>query len=282
MKERIQQYFANLREKHKLSFINDSNYQEKWSFRVSTLNLISLFALFAILIVIILFLLLKYTPLQSIIIDSDAFENRELLKENTRAIDSLYQKTISTQKYLDNLKRILNDEPLDDSLLDNNKDSSLQNYQPSFLKAEEDSILRAKVESSNKTLANTNHSDTYEFFFTPVNGTISRSFDLAKNHLGVDVVTRNGEPIKTCLEGTVVFTGWVENEGKIIIVQHKDDLVSIYKHCSSVLKKTGDRVLTGDPIGIVGNSGEHSSGPHLHFEIWKKGKVVNPETYISF
>lgn len=282
IRAKTKNYFARLKEKHKLTFINDTNYHEKWSLRVSTLNLISLFALYAILIVIVLFLLLKYTPLQSIILEDDNYETKELLMENSRAIDSLYKKTISTQKYLDNLKKILNNEPFDDSLYLHSKDSSLENYRPNFTKTDEDSVLRAKVEAKNKPLANINHTDTYEFFFTPVVGSVSRSFDFANNHFGIDIVTRRGEPIKACLEGTIILTGWVQNEGNIIVVQHKDDLISIYKHCSSILKKTGDIVQTGDPIGIVGNTGQYSSGPHLHFELWKKGRVINPERYISF
>ena len=84
------------------------------------------------------------------------------------------------------------------------------------------------------------------------------------------------------MEGTIILTGWIQTEGNIIIVQHKGDLISIYKHCSAVLKPRGSIVQTGDPIGIVGNTGENSSGPHLHFELWKRGIAINPEDYISF
>lgn len=96
------------------------------------------------------------------------------------------------------------------------------------------------------------------------------------------MVTILDEPIKACLDGAVVVAGWIPGEGNIIIIQHNNDLISVYKHCSVLLKKQGDYILTGDPIGIVGNTGENTSGPHLHFEIWKKGIPLNPQEFITF
>ena len=84
------------------------------------------------------------------------------------------------------------------------------------------------------------------------------------------------------MEGTIILTGWIQSEGNVVAIQHKGDLISVYKHCSAILKDRGEEVKTGDPIAIVGNSGENTTGPHLHFELWKKGYLLNPEEYISF
>lgn len=279
--EKIKNYFSRSREKHKLTFIDDSNYQEKWSFRVSSFNLFSLLGLYTIIILIGTLLLVRYTPLQSLFSSNNAYENESKIDENTELIDSLYKKTEATQMYLDNLKVILNDGSFEDST-GNNLADSLDNFTPDFSKDESDSILRLKVENEYSNNRMNPENETYEFFFAPVNGIVSQSFDKAGKHYGVDVVTREDEPIKSCLEGTVVLTGWIQSEGKIVVIQHKDDLISVYKHCSAILKKSGDQVQTGDPIGIVGNSGENTSGPHLHFELWKKGHQMDPEEYISF
>lgn len=281
LKEKIKNYFKRSREKHKLTFINDSNYQEKWSFRVSSFNLISLLFFYTILILIITLLLFKYTPLNSLFVENNQYENELEIERNAKLIDSLYKRTESNQFLLDNLETILKDGEFNDSIAYRDNES-YENYTPNFTKNESDSILRRKVESGNTSSVLNADNDSYAFFFAPVNGLVSHSFDINAGHLGVDVVTLADEPIKSCLEGAVVLTGWIQSEGNIIVVQHKDDYVSIYKHCSAILKKRGDRVQTGDPIAIVGNSGENTSGPHLHFELWKKGQSLDPEDFISF
>ena len=279
--DKIKNYFNRSREKHKLTFINDNNYHEKWSFRVSSFNLVSLLGLYTIIILVLSALLVRYTPLKTLLIDNDNSINESEIERNKELIDSLYQSTESNQALLNNLNTILNDETFADSSV-NNLDDRLENYTPDFSKNESDSILRVKVENSNSSISNTPESGSYEFFFAPVNGIVSQSINKTEGHYGVDIVTLEDEPIKSCLEGTVILTGWIQSEGKVIVIQHKDDLISIYKHCSAILKKRGEQVQTGDPIGIVGNSGENTSGPHLHFELWRNGLLLNPEDYISF
>jgi murein DD-endopeptidase MepM/ murein hydrolase activator NlpD len=193
-------------------------------------------------------------------------------------IDSLSDKTRSRQKYLDDLQRILLDQPFDDSLYGEGNDSLLANYNADFTKSTEDSILRHKVENEGKIPVEAN----YDFFSAPVKGTISRSFNSKKEHFGIDVVTESGVPIKSCLEGTVIFSAWTPNDGNVIIMQHNNEFISVYKHCSSLLKNIGDKVQTADPVAIVGNTGKHTSGPHLHFELWQKGFPLNPQEFINF
>ncbi len=278
-KERLSGYFSRMRTRHKLSFTNDTTYKEKWSVRVSALNLLSLIALYTFIVVVALLLLVKYTPLKTLFVTANIYENENKIDENTALIDSLYTATKANELYLKNLQRILNDEPIDTSpvLVD-----TLKNFVPDFSKNASDSVLRKKVESDLNDKMQFGSSEQYAFFFSPVEGIVSRSFDAEDEHYGIDVATLEDEPIKACLEGTVVFTSWTPAEGKVVIVQHKDELVSVYKHCSDLLKNVGEQVQTGDPIAIVGNTGENSSGPHLHFELWKKGVAINPAAFISF
>lgn len=280
LREKIKSFFSRSREKHKLSFIDDVTYREKWSFRVSSFNLSSLLGLYTILVLTATLLLIKYTPLKALFAEND-LELRDEVNHTSFLIDSLAEVTASRELYINNLRAILLDEPFNDSTA-NTLPDSLKNYVPKFKIAPSDSILRNKVEKTYTTGNVAPSAETYEFFFAPVQGIVSQSFNRKKDHNGVDIVTQEDEPIKTCLEGTIILTGWIQSEGNIIVVQHKGDLISIYKHCSAVLKPRGSMVQTGDPIGIVGNSGENSTGPHLHFELWKRGQPIDPEDYISF
>lgn len=279
-KERISNFFDRIRKRHKLIFINDTTYKEKWSFNVSVLNLMSLLALYTLVILIALLLLIKYTPLKAVFVGGNIYDSKHLIDENTSSIDSLYKTTRANQLYIDNLQRILHDEPLVDTEM--TFVDTFGSYVPDFTKAESDSILREKIENRYNGSSNFTSSENYSFFFSPVNGIISRSFDRGKKHFGIDVVTLKDEPIKACLEGTIIFTGWTPSDGNVVIIQHTEELLSIYKHCSELLKMLGEFVQTGDPIAIVGNTGENSSGPHLHFELWKKGNPIDPNAFISF
>jgi murein DD-endopeptidase MepM/ murein hydrolase activator NlpD len=120
------------------------------------------------------------------------------------------------------------------------------------------------------------------FFFTPVKGVISSSFNAAVKHFGVDIVAKKDTPIKATMGGTVIFATWSSESGHTITVQHKNHIISVYKHNSVLLKKTGALVKAGEPIAIIGNTGEETTGPHLHFELWKNGIAIDPQDYIIF
>ncbi len=118
------------------------------------------------------------------------------------------------------------------------------------------------------------------FFILPVNGYISRSFDPERGHFGIDLVVKDGTPVFASAGGFVVFSGYTDNYGHIIILSHSDEYLSIYKHCSLILKKERDFVKQGELIAQSGNSGLATTGPHLHFEIWQNGKPIDPETVL--
>ncbi len=118
--------------------------------------------------------------------------------------------------------------------------------------------------------------------FNPVQGVVTNTYGAENAHFAVDVATKAGEPVKSVLEGCVILSSWTPETGYVIAVQHKNNLVSIYKHNATLLKKTGTFVQTGETIAIVGNTGELTSGPHLHFELWENCRAVNPERFIIF
>lgn len=120
------------------------------------------------------------------------------------------------------------------------------------------------------------------FFFSPITGLISRSYNLPEDHFGVDVVSKRNEPVMSVASGTVILSSWTQDSGYVIAIQHNSDLISIYKHNAELLKKTGNFVNGGEVIAIIGNSGDLTDGPHLHFELWYKGNTVDPEDFVTF
>src|SRR5205085_12083328 len=145
--------------------------------------------------------------------------------------------------------------------------------------------LRQMIESQDQySLAEGSmHNSLNSFlFFPPVKGTITNRFEIVKKHFGVDIVGDANEPIKSTLDGTIVFSNFTSETGYVIGIQHSNNIFSVYKHCSALLKKAGDFVKAGEVVAIIGNSGELSEGPHLHFELWFNGNPMNPQQYISF
>ncbi len=152
-----------------------------------------------------------------------------------------------------------------------------------------DSVFRAEFEMASDQVYNFNVSLAYKdefgsmLFFPPLSGSIVTSaFDMKQGHYGIDLASGKNEPIKSVADGTVVMSSWTDDSGYVIAIQHKSNLITVYKHNSVLLKKVGNFVKAGDIIAIIGDSGEMSTGPHLHFELWYNGNPLNPAEFIAF
>ncbi len=152
--------------------------------------------------------------------------------------------------------------------------------------APEDSLFRKDFEKSELSLValtkNTNSELQSIFLFPPLTGFISDHYDVKKSHYGIDIVSKKNEPVKAIADGTVIMASWTQDSGYVIALQHPGNMISVYKHNAELLKKVGTFVNAGDIISIVGNSGEMTDGPHLHFELWYNGNSVNPEEFVTF
>lgn len=220
----------------------------------------------------------------------DIDDKKQLYSLNILA-DSLLQDIEMKNRYIASFKNIFEGEPLGEDIA--NVEISNMHYDTiTNRKSENDSILRAEFENQNMhnlyfnetgQLAGSNESSVKSFnFFIPLQGIITSRFDLMENHFGIDIASSRNEAVKSTLEGTVVFSGWTLETGYVIGIQHERNFISIYKHNSVLMKKEGDKVVAGEPIAISGESGELTTGPHLHFELWENGIPVNPEEYILF
>ena len=279
-------FWKKWKAKYRLVILNSENFEERLTFKASRIS-VFIFVLSSIIILIGgTSAVISFTPIREYIPGYTSSDIRKKVLELNQMSDSLILDLEQNQKYLANIKNIVVGLPVQKALLDSISDNDIR-QDIVFEKNLEDSLLRVQIEteekfnifSSNKKEAN----EIYEvLFFKPIEGIVIEKFDKEQSHYGIDVVSKENELIKSTLDGVVIFANWTAETGNVVAVMHKNNLVSIYKHNSVLLKKEGDNVGAGDPIAIIGNSGKWSSGPHLHFELWYKGEAINPEQYILF
>jgi murein DD-endopeptidase MepM/ murein hydrolase activator NlpD len=271
--------------KYRLVILNENTYEEKISFKLSRLNVFITGSLFIICLITLTTLLIAFTPLREYIPGYSSTKLKKQAIEMTYRTDSLVTVLNYTNKYLDNIRKVLNGDITNNKL---NRDSIFDQFKldPSSIDLtpiKEDSILRAQVALEDKyNLFERNTENVNQILFAPVNGNISQEYDLGKRHYAIDIVATKGTPVKSVADGIVIFSEWTSETGFVIILEHKDGLLSVYKHNGSLNKSQGDLVQAGEVIASVGNTGELTTGPHLHFELWNNGSPVNPKDYIDF
>lgn len=278
-----------LRVKYRLVVMNEETFKERASLLLTPLNVIIFGGSLAIFLIVLVIYVIAFTPLREYIPGYADTNLRLQVYENTLRADSLERELALKDLYLQNINMIIAGETPDQET--HEPDTSKDYTDIEFKQSEQDSLLRAMVEQeeryniqniqfSSKPSMEMNIRDL--FFFAPIKGDITAPFNAQEKHFAVDVVAKENEPIKSCLDGTVIFSSWTYDSGHVIAIQHSSNLTSFYKHCSVLLKKTGDIIEAGEVIAVVGNSGELTTGPHLHFELWFNGRPVNPEDYIVF
>ena len=280
-------FFIKLKHKYRLILMNDSSLEEQISFRFSALDVITVLTIGCVLLFVFFLLLVGYTPLNEFVPGKASSSLHKELIAITLKTDSLEKKLLVNELYLKNITAIVNGEDPINISTENTLVLSASETELSFKKSKEDSLLRLAVEAEDKiSISPTDKKDNLDMesmlFFSPIKGVVTNGFDRKKNHFGTDIVAKQDEPIKCVFDGVVVISHWTSETGNVIGVQHANGMFSLYKHNSILFKRAGEYVKSGEVIAIIGNSGELSSGPHLHFELWHKGTPVNPENYISF
>lgn len=275
---------AFLKSKYRLVILNDNTFGEKISIRLSPLGLIT--GVFAVTIVMtgIVISLVAFTPFREYIPGYGTVSERKQILTLSLKADSMEQALESRSAYMNSLLNVLN-EKFETKTEKPKKDTTGKYKNINTNASTNDKEFRNDFEQNktNSIATKTKYKGLSDLvFFTPVIGLITTSFNLTENHYGLDIVTKPDETIKSTLDGTVIFSGFSVDDGNIIEIQHSNNLTSIYKHNSVLLKKTGERVKAGDAISVVGNTGEKSKGPHLHFELWFDGQPINPQDFVAF
>ncbi|RMG76822.1 MAG: M23 family metallopeptidase [Bacteroidetes bacterium] len=279
-----QKLSKRLRNKFKLVILNEDTLEQKFSMVLSPLNVITWISIVVVSVVALTIAAIVFTPIKEYIPGYADVTTKKMATYAAMKADSLEEILRVKEQYLTALRQIINGDTLLDAIREEETEPNPSeiHYQRSI----EDSLLREKIEKEEAyNLAFSDNEDTRKkkaLFFKPVNGIVSESFSKEINHLGVDLLAKENEPVLAIMDGVVTFSDWTNSGGYEIHLMHENNIMSIYKHNSKLLKKVGETVQAGEPIAIIGNTGELTTGPHLHFELWINGIPVPPEEYIDF
>lgn len=282
---RRQRIWNKLLSRYRLVILNEETFEEQLYFRLTRLNVIIITTLIVALLFTGTIMLVAYTPIKEYMPGYASTKMRKQAVENSFRLDSLMRAYQQSQRQLGSIRKVLIGE-IEFEELENRL--SLIDSQEVLIKeipkrGKEDSILRSLVEQEDKySFTNTTASNVNFVLFPPAVGDISQAYEAAINHYAVDVVVKENSPIKSVAEGTVIFSEWTADTGYVIIVEHPYGLLSAYKHNASLSKTQGERVQAGEVIATAGDTGEYSTGYHLHFELWSDGFPMDPENFIDF
>ena len=264
---------------------NEDTKEYLWSLRLTKTSFFVTLVSFLVILCALVYCVIAYTPVKTFIPSYPDAQTKRTAIQNAIKVDSLERLIYRWEIYSENLKRAVEGkEPIKiDSIVKASKKDATDGQDISFLNRR-DSLLRENVKEEEQfEISNRRQRDLPIeglHFFTPLKGVISQNYDAT--HPYIDITAPAGSVVKATLDGTVISSGWNEDAGHTIQIQHTDDIISIYKHNEKLLKKTGDKVKAGTAIALVGNSGSLSTGTHLHFELWHKGEAIDPTKYIKF
>ena len=284
MKSRKQNFLRQkLLSKYRLVILNEESYEEKFSYGLSGLNVFLLTTFLAILIIGLTASLIAFTSLKEYIPGYDSTELRTKALKNIERVDSLTQVIYSNQEFINSIGGVITGEIQKKEIKSDQNEVNEFFIEKALKTSKEDSVLRKIVEKEDKFNALEPITKKVDFvLFSPVVGKVTSAFDFGSKHFGIDVALPLKTPIKAVAGGTVVFAEWTVQTGFVIILKHTFGLISIYKHNDSGLIKQGDLIEPGQVIAFSGNTGELTTGPHLHFELWREGNPINPQDYINF
>ena len=277
-------FWKKMRFKYKLSFTNENTLEVVFALRLSRLSVLLTLLAFAVFLIALTSIVIIKTPIRNYLPGYLDSEIRQAMIDNALKVDSLQYQLYTQSQYLNNVNAILRGDMKVDEIqeIDSITDSSNIHLEKS---KQTEEFIRNYEEEERYNLNAPQASQLLPdniYFYKPVKGVISSTFNVREKHFGIDIATKPKESVLATMKGTVVYAGFDANYGYIINIQHSNGFVSIYKHNALLLKKEGDDVNGGDVIALAGNTGNLSTGEHLHFELWYKGKPVDPCEFINF
>lgn len=276
------------RDRFRFAIFNDTTYEEVWRLRMTKSNALLAAAMLFLLIIGINTSLIAFTNLREFIPGYPDVTLRRSIIMNAILLDSLERELEIRDKYFYDLNAVISGrQPIEHITV---RDTSRDYSNIVFRRSVEDSIFRARVEQEEQYSLSASAAGPERgtslasiHFFPPVKGIVSSNFDMRTRHYATDIVTQPKAVVSSTLDGTVIMTGWTMETGFVMMIQHSNNIISVYKHNARLLKEMGDKVWAGEAISIVGDSGElYTSGPHLHFELWHNGEPLDPTQYIFF
>lgn len=284
-KKEKKKFAKKLLHKYRMVVLNEDTFEERFSFRLTRLNVFVAVGLSAILLIALTTVLIAFTPLREYIPGYSSANLKEKAANLAYKSDSLQNVLRDNDLYLNSIKNALigefDVEQLNRDSVLGSPISDLEYEEINRIKA--DSLLREEVAQEDKYNILPTATDNINFsLFPPVKGNISEPYNIEDKHYAVDIVTTRNAPVKSVADGRVIFAEWTAETGFVVILEHSYDLISVYKHNASINISQGDMVRAGEVIATAGNTGELTTGPHLHFELWNDGNPVDPSEYIDF
>ncbi len=269
--------------KYRFVVLNEDTFEERFSFKLNRLNVLILTSLFSVLLIGLTIFLIAFTPLKEYVPGYSSSSLKKKASQLVYKVDSLQQKLAINDIYIQNIQQVLTGKVKNITF---NKDSIAQQLRiedMNFKPSQTDSVFREEVERQDRySVFEKATKKTNLVFFAPITGEISDVYNAEKKHYAVDIAVEKNSPVKAVADGTVIFTGFTVETGFVIIIEHTKGFLSVYKHNSSIHKEQGDIVVSGEAIANSGSTGDLSTGPHLHFELWNEGFPVDPQKYIDF
>ncbi len=267
---------------YRLAVVEEDSYLEKFAVSLSKRNIFLITSSITFTVILITTLLIFYTPIREYIPGYDTSRLRIQAVQNLEKLDSLMNSLEQNEQFIKAFNRTINGEEFTNQY-ENNQIKEVDFTDLEVNINVEDSILRKIVEVEDRfNIIEQEDAVISPNLISPASGLISEGFDYSKQHFGVDIVLKEKTPIKAIYDGIVLFSEWTLNYGYTVIIFHRNELISTYKHNESVKVKKGDYVQTGEVIALSGNTGELTSGPHLHLELWDLQGPLNPEDLIKF
>ena len=271
--------------RYRLVILNEETFEEQLYFRLTRLNVIIISTFLFSVLFSGTILLVAFTPLKEYMPGYASTKMRKQANQNAYRLDSLMHAYTQSQLQLTSIRQVLTGELEFEELKENQLLGDTQNNAIKEIpkRSKDDSLLRSLIDLEDKyAIVNKDEKSVNFMLFPPALGSLSQTYDPVNQHYAVDVVLNENEPIKAVAEGMVVFSEWTADTGHVIIIEHPYGLLSVYKHNSALTKTQGETVMAGEVIATAGDTGEYSTGYHLHFELWSDGYPVNPENFIDF
>ena len=284
MKNKRKSFWKNFKFKYKLTITNENTLEEIVGIHVSKLNGVSVLLFAVTVIFLITSVIIAFTPLRNYLPGYMNSEVREQVVLNALRADSLQWVLERQRMYIMNIQDIISGNVKVDSVHSIDSLTVTRTEELVERTQAEDDFRKQYEETERYNLTTIDNAPVMSglIFFRPTRGMVASDFDANKQHYGIDIAANPNESVLATLDGTVILATYTADTGYVIQVQHAQNLVSVYKHCGSLLKKVGDTVKAGEAIALVGNTGEKTTGPHLHFEIWNRGRSLDPSKYIVF
>jgi murein DD-endopeptidase MepM/ murein hydrolase activator NlpD len=273
-----------LTDKYRLVVLNENTFEERFSLKLSLLNVFVLSGFFSVLLVVLTVVFIAFTPVREYIPGYSSLELKIEATNLTFEVDSLKTKLAVLINFTEALKPVLTGEiepETIDSLRLESESMAINDRELDASKT--DSLYREEVESKDRfPLIDEIETQIKIVFFAPLSGNVTQEFDASDKHFAIDIVAKVNTPVKSVADGTVILAEWTLETGYVLTIQHAKGFISVYKHNGTLLKEQGDFVKSGEVIASVGSTGELTTGPHLHFELWSNGYSVDPKNYIDF